>query len=350
MDELISVIVPVYNVELYLEKCLESIRKQTYQNIEIIIIDDGSTDTSGEIADAFSRREERASVIHKRNGGLSDARNVGISLATGQYITFIDSDDYISDDYIAYLYGLLKKYHVKIASSFYNMVFASDESTNNVDKVVEGCVTASEAIQRMLFRNNMSHNAWGKLYSRDLFSTPPTIDFSGYIDDERYRFCVPVYQNQYRFPCGIINEDLALVYYLVMEAGRVAYGTKKTYFYVSNPDSITKTKVKKRDFQVFPLYEMVSTIILKEYPFLKSAVLEFQETIYVKLLKRLILNKQNEFSGEIDYIYGELKRTCLKALKSNIRWVTKIRVLVGAFSKKLFLVLCRVENMLGARS
>lgn len=350
MNELISVIVPVYNVEAYLERCLESIRRQTYKMIEIIIIDDGSTDRSGEIADAFSKREARASVFHKKNGGLSDARNIGISHATGRYITFIDSDDYIADDYVDYLYRLLKRYHVKIASSFYEIVSTSDEFCNDEAEAVEGYVTASEAIKRMLYRNGMSHNAWGKLYSRELFNLHPTIDFSEYIENEKYRFCVPIYQNQYRFPYGIINEDLALIYYLVMEAGTVAYGTKKTYFYVSNPESITKTKVRKRDFQIFYLYEMVSAIILKEYPFLKSAVLEFQETIYVKLLKRLTLNNQNEFRDEIDSIYKELRRTCLQALKSNIRGVTKIRVLAGASSRKLFLILCRVENVLGARS
>lgn len=110
MNDLISVVVPVYNVQMYLKRCLQSIKQQSYQNIEIIIVDDGSTDESGKIADVFSSLEPRANVIHKKNGGLSDARNVGINHAKGRYITFIDSDDYIAKDYIEYLYRLIKKY------------------------------------------------------------------------------------------------------------------------------------------------------------------------------------------------------------------------------------------------
>ena len=141
-----------------------------------------------------------------------------------------------------------------------------------------------------------------------------------------------------------------MIYYLTIDAGKIAYGTKKTYYYVSNPESITKAKVNEKDFQVFSLYEMVSGIILDYYPTLIDAVLEFKETIYTKLLKRLVQNKQNEFDKEMNYISRELKGICLYSLKSNIRIVTKVRVLVGAISKKAFIVLCKVENLLGAKS
>lgn len=352
MNELISVIVPVYNVQTYLERCLQSIKNQTYQMIEIIIIDDGSTDKSGLIADEFASHEPRACVIHKENGGLSDARNVGIDHAQGDYLTFIDSDDYVAKDYLDYLYRLINKYESKIATSFYKIVFdfEDDEVLYDKNKSEEGCIMAEEAIQRMLYRNHMSHIACGKLYAADLFRRKPTIDFSKYMLNEEKRQYIPVYQNKYRFPHGIINEDLALIYYLVMEVGKIAYGTRATYYYVSNPTSITKAKVKENDFQVFDLYKMVGDIILERYPVLNDAILEFQETIYVKLLKRLILNRQSEFSEKIDFIRKELKGTYVKALKSNIRTVTKIRVFVGAMPKSVFLLLCKVENLLGAKS
>ena len=350
MDELISVVVPVYNVQAYLERCLQSIKRQTYQKIEIIIVDDGSTDESGKIADEFSKSDTRSYVIHKKNGGLSDARNVGIDYAKGKYITFIDSDDYIAKDYIEFLYDLITKYDVKIATSFYKIVSNSENVDEDIEEFEEGSITAEEAIQRMLYRNGISHNAWGKLYERDLFDTLPTIDFSKYIISEQSTSFVPIHKNRYRFPIGLINEDLALIYYLTIEAGKVAYGTKKTYFYVSNPASITKAKVKKNDFVVFDLYEFVGSIILDYYPVLYDAILEFKETIYVKLLKRLEQNKQIEFKPEADYIRKELKRTSLCAIKSNLRIVTKIRVLVGATSKKAFRLLCKIENMLGAKS
>ena len=98
--ELISIVIPVYKVELYLEKCIESIINQTYKNLEIIIVDDGSPDNCPQICDEYSKKDKRIKVIHKENGGLSDARNAGIDIATGKYIAFVDSDDYVSDDYV----------------------------------------------------------------------------------------------------------------------------------------------------------------------------------------------------------------------------------------------------------
>ncbi len=350
MNDLIRVVVPVYNVQMYLKRCLQSIKQQSYQNIEIIIVDDGSTDESGKIADVFSSLEPRANVIHKKNGGLSDARNVGINHAKGRYITFIDSDDYIAKDYIEYLYRLIKKYGVKMATSFYRIVSDIDEAKEDIDELHENIISAEEAIRRMLYRNDMSHIACGKLYERELFEKKPAIQFTDYITDERQKECIPLCNGRYRFPFGLINEDLALIYYLVIESKEIAYGTKKTYYYVSNPTSITKAKVKEKDFQVFYLYDLVSNVILDYYPTLKDAILEFKETIYVKLLKRLVQNKQDEFDKEKDYIIRQLKRTCFDALKSNIRSVTKIRVLVGSLSTRMFWLLCIIENKLGAKS
>ena len=108
MNDLISVVVPVYNVQMYLKRCLQSIKQQSYQNIEIIIVDDILTDESGKIADVFSSLEPRANVIHKKMVDCLVLRNVGINHAKGRYITFIDSDDYIAKDYIEYLYRLIK--------------------------------------------------------------------------------------------------------------------------------------------------------------------------------------------------------------------------------------------------
>ncbi|EHZ61025.1 glycosyl transferase 2 family protein [Streptococcus pneumoniae GA47210] len=108
MEDLISIVVPVYNVEKYLKKSIESILNQTYQNIEILLVDDGSTDSSGKICESFSKVDPRIRVFHKENGGLSDARNFGIEQMKGQYVAFIDSDDYISKDYVWKLYSSIK--------------------------------------------------------------------------------------------------------------------------------------------------------------------------------------------------------------------------------------------------
>ena len=122
MNDLISIIVPVYNVEQYLRKCIESIKNQTYTNIEIIIVDDGSTDNSGAICDELKQTDNRIQVLHKKNGGLSDARNAGLKIAKGEFVGFVDSDDYIKEDMFETLYKLNKEHHSDIAIvSYYEL-------------------------------------------------------------------------------------------------------------------------------------------------------------------------------------------------------------------------------------
>ena len=123
MEDLISVIVPIYNVEKYLNKCIDSIINQKYKNLEIILVDDGSPDNSGKICDEYSKKDNRIKVIHKENGGVSSARNVGINNATGNWISFIDSDDWIEEDYINNLLSNAKKNNAEISMCGYNRVY-----------------------------------------------------------------------------------------------------------------------------------------------------------------------------------------------------------------------------------
>ena len=109
MKKLISVVLPIYNVENYIEKCMESVLNQTYKNIEIILVDDGSPDNCPIICDQYVKEDNRVKVVHKENGGLSDARNAGIKVANGDYITFIDSDDYVDKDYVEFLYNTIEE-------------------------------------------------------------------------------------------------------------------------------------------------------------------------------------------------------------------------------------------------
>ena len=123
MDKLISVIVPVYNVEKFLDKCISSIVNQTYKNLEIILIDDGSTDESVQICDKWQEKDNRVRLTHKENTGVSDTRNIGLEKTTGEYICFVDSDDYIEPDYIENLYKSLTENNADIASITYSSIF-----------------------------------------------------------------------------------------------------------------------------------------------------------------------------------------------------------------------------------
>ena len=127
-NDLVSIIVPVYNVEKYIEKCLNSLFGQTYRELDIILVDDGSTDKSGELCDRLAKMDKRVRVIHKKNGGLSDARNRGIDAAKGRYITFIDSDDYVSGNYIWHLYKLLIESQADIAITRAIKIYEKEEA------------------------------------------------------------------------------------------------------------------------------------------------------------------------------------------------------------------------------
>ena len=126
MNQLVSVIVPVYNTEKYLEKCVETIRAQDYQPIEIVLVDDGSPDRSGELCDKLARTDSRIQVIHKENGGLSSSRNAGIDVAKGEYLCFIDSDDYISTDYISTMMQMVNRHHADLVKVDFVEVFTRD--------------------------------------------------------------------------------------------------------------------------------------------------------------------------------------------------------------------------------
>ena len=124
MKERISVVVPVYNVEQYLEKCVNSIINQTYKNLEIILVDDGATDKSGKLCDELAKLDNRIMAYHKKNGGLSDARNYGVERATGDYIGFVDGDDYIDAEMYEKLYEAIKKENVDVAECNLKIIYS----------------------------------------------------------------------------------------------------------------------------------------------------------------------------------------------------------------------------------
>lgn len=171
--DLISVIVPVYNVEKYLEKCVQSIINQTYENLEIILVDDGATDNSGKICDEFAKKDSRIKVIHKENGGLSDARNFGLDIATGKYISFIDSDDFVNKRLFEILHKEIIKNDYDIAFCDYFKFFENDnvdEEISNSYKILEH---TKYSILNLYYDIGHKHEkavvAWGKLYKSKFF-------------------------------------------------------------------------------------------------------------------------------------------------------------------------------------
>lgn len=166
-EPLISVIVPVYKVEKYLNRCIESIVSQTYRNLEIILVDDGSPDNSRLICDEWTQKDERIRVIHKKNGGLSDARNVGMAMSTGIMIGFVDSDDWIAPQMYSRLYQAMKIDHSDIAACAVKMIWEDDSAPQMLTKSGNCCLNREEAMQALIEETWIKHPVWYKLYRAD---------------------------------------------------------------------------------------------------------------------------------------------------------------------------------------
>jgi glycosyltransferase involved in cell wall biosynthesis len=212
-SDLISVIVPVYKVEDYLRRCIVSILNQTYSNIEIILVDDGSPDSSGDICDDYEKKDPRVKVIHKKNGGLSDARNAGIDIAKGKYTTFLDSDDWIAYDYIETLYDLLVRNGADISvCNFIRTETEIIEITGVAKDIYE--FSNIQALDNLCgkFYEQLTV-AWGKLYRTELFK-------------------------EIRFPVGKIHEDEFTTYKVLYKAKKIVVTTEQLLYYWQRPDSI----------------------------------------------------------------------------------------------------------------
>lgn len=228
MQPLISVIVPVYKVERYLKRCVDSLLAQTYQNLEIILVDDGSPDTCGEICDCYAQQYNHVKVIHKSNGGLSDARNAGIAIAKGEYIGFVDSDDYVKPDMYEKLFNAAVKNDVRLSICSFFCVDSEGKNTvfSSVHPISDGVFTAVELLPKIVQTNGWFFIvAWNKLYHKSLLNP---------------RF----------YPYGKFHEDEFVISQLLWKAQKIACISSKEYYYIyKRMDSITGSSdgVKRLD-------------------------------------------------------------------------------------------------------
>ena len=243
---LISVIVPVYNVEKYLPKCVDSILAQTYDNLEIILVEDGTKDNSGAICDEYARKDSRIRVIHKENGGLSSARNAGMDIARGEYFGFVDSDDWIEPEMYETLLNLAAKYDADmVCGSRYDVEAATGVRTLGLHHEKEECLSSMEMLGRVFTWNGCDSAAWDKLYRRYLF-------------------------DGIRYPLGMYSEDIAIFYKLMEKANRVALCEKPLYNYIHRENSITTAKLSEKTFHYPNHTEVIYPYILQNHPELKN--------------------------------------------------------------------------------
>lgn len=213
----ISIVVPVYNVEKYLDRCLCSIVAQTYVNLEIILVDDGSKDDSSRICDLWSLKDKRVKVIHKSNGGLAEARNVGIEYSTGDYILFIDSDDYICANMCSNLYEKINYTQADIAVCNFYWEYPTHREKSYMLQDDGFSVSRDYALEEYFLHWSIPMVvAWNKLFRRELFFTKEMI----------------------RYPVGRLHEDEYTIYRLFYAARKIVFLKEPLYYYVQREDSI----------------------------------------------------------------------------------------------------------------
>lgn len=247
MQPKISVIVPVYNVEKYLTECLNSLVQQTYENLEIIVVDDGSTDLSGKICDDFAKKYDSVTVLHKQNGGQSSARNAGTRLSSGEYIAFVDSDDYVSKDCFQYLYDLIKRHSATVAVGAFCQFVDGTKPNISICNNKEIELSKEMALEETCYCNYFTNSACGKLYPTSIVREHP-------------------------YPEGKIYEDIATTYKIFADVDSIAVGNKPILFYRQHAESTLHEPLSDRHLCAIEIFEEKLSFMKQNYPILIPAV------------------------------------------------------------------------------
>lgn len=292
----ISVIVPVYNVEKWLDRCINSILLQSFKNFELLLVNDGSTDNSIEICNNYLKSDERISVFNKKNGGLSDARNYGLSYAKGKYIVFVDSDDYIQENYLFELYHGIHDNDAEVAVCGYNTV---TETGMNIDNIIfpnkNNIISGQKLLKLAYLKNGFVYQVvWNKIYNRNLFE-------------------------KMEFQKGRYYEDEYLLVPLFWKISKVALIDKCLYNYVQRSGSITSSSLSRKkiyDMDGFRKQRIDFIVTKSRGLLLDLAVNEYKEWIidtcfrYKQLLKK----------EDIVYFQNKYKNLCDLNTGSSLRW------------------------------
>lgn len=284
-DELISIIVPIYRVEKYLKRCIDSIIGQTYSNLEVILVDDGSPDACPKICDWYCDRDERIKVIHKQNGGLSEARNTGLNNSSGEYVIFIDSDDYVSKYFVEILYKELKKNNADVSVCSFHM---TDEEKPLVEKFDLMYSVKIFSNRKDIMNNFFNHNcgkfvvAWNKLYKKALF-------------------------NEINYPKGRNYEDEATTYKILYKASRVVYVEVPLYYYYQRNDSIMGKSLSKQNLNAFiSLEEVVDFYALKgETRFENKAKIRYLKTAIGYIINAEKVGKRKKITEDLKNLFNQ---------------------------------------------
>lgn len=309
---ILSIIVPIYNVEKYLRNCIDSILNQTFEEFELILVNDGSPDLSLEICREYEKKDERIIVVDKENGGLSDARNVGIDIAKGKYIGFVDSDDWVEKSMYETLVYILEKYNADIAQCEYIRAENENIKKKNEDKIVEKCFDRELALDNLYNELTVSTVvAWNKIYKRELF-------------------------DNIRYPKGKLHEDEFTTYKLIDRANKIAYINKKLYYYRDTPNSIVNSEYNIRRLDYFEALEERMRYFEKQEN--KKIVAKTIVMYYFRLVECYYRDKNINEKEELQKIINNKLKVAYKTLMNNnqIKIRSKIRGTFFRVTPKLY--------------
>lgn len=302
----VSIIIPIYKVEKYLKKCIDSILNQTYSNIEVILVDDGSPDNCGKICDEYKKLDDRIIVIHKENGGLSDARNKGLKIATGEFISFIDSDDYIANDFIEYLLNITTSNDADMGIILpYKFKEGSIPNIKNKSEKIR-IYNAYDALKTMLYQKEFDNAAWGKLYSKKIVEN-------------------------IEFPVGKLYEDIGTTYKYILNSKKIVYSNQYKYYYLQRGDSIMGSPFKPKEMDYVYQTELLMNDVKKfnSISINKAAECRYLNANFSVLLK---IGKNQQYTDEkleITKNIKNIRRSVLFDKKARLK--TKIAIILSYF-------------------
>lgn len=310
---MVSIIVPIYNSELYLEACVGSIIAQSFVDWELILINDGSTDSSGIIADRIALNNKKIKVIHTDNAGPSSARNIGLEVAHGDYIFFVDSDDLISRDSIKILYEIAKSTNADIIEG--DFCYSEKELPKKL-KFQSGKMkifTPEKAIENVLYQKELLPSVSGKLFKTELFQRT-------------------------KFTFGIYYEDLNIFYHLFRASNKIVFYPAKIYFYRKTPGSILHTWNSRR-LDVLKVTQNLEKYINKYYPSLSPAARDRRLSANFNLFALAKCNEDKEIMNNCWEVIRQYRIHSLFNIK--VRLKNKIGILLSFLGKPCFALLCK---------
>ena len=318
MTPLVSVIVPVYNVENYLEECISHIINQTYKNLEVILVNDGSTDTSALICTRWALLDNRIKVLNKLNGGLSSARNAGLDVAKGKIISFCDSDDYMHPEMLNRMLEIMERTKAEIVCCDYVSTFFHELKK----KVPYSIFDSNEAISYLMDDKGYKCFAWNKIYRKELF-------------------------NIIRYPEGKLFEDIETTYKIFKTANRIAYLQEPLYYYRVREGSITKTKFSVKNYDLIEAIDYVINDVQKnKNPYFGKVMLGYMG-YYFEFIKSG-LRHQIDMKNEKSRLKQIVKKNKACLVKENsISFKKRIELLVFCINDRLF---CFIINLYWERN